>query len=420
MEMVEDVVIVGAGIAGLATAVALKRVGVRALVLERSEGLRATGAALTLFPNAWLALDALGVSHKLTSVYNPFKSLGYATNVGNGTIQEVSFGATDGDESGPRSVHRKALLEALVEELSIDTIRFCSKLTYIEADRQQGMPIAIVHLEDGTIIKAKVLIGCEGVHSVVANWLGLGAPVDSGRSAVRGLAIYPKSHGLKPGFQQFVDVGKRGGFVPLNDRELYWFFICNSTPKWKDNTGNPELIQRELIENILKDFPPIYSDVIEHSDLSTLTWAPLMFRHPWDIILKNLSKGTITVAGDALHPMTPDLGQGGCSSLEDAVILGRHIGEVFIRHGRLVPQEAAEAVARYVKERRWRVAGLITGSYLSGWVQDNGSGWWMKFFRDAIFYKLLYPRIMGAVSYDCGKLPKPSSHTELEGQSLKI
>jgi 2-polyprenyl-6-methoxyphenol hydroxylase-like FAD-dependent oxidoreductase len=71
MEMMEDVVIVGAGIAGLATAVALKRVGVRALVLIRSEGLRATGSALTLFPNAWLALDALGVSHKLTPIYAP-------------------------------------------------------------------------------------------------------------------------------------------------------------------------------------------------------------------------------------------------------------------------------------------------------------------------------------------------------------
>ena len=65
----EEVVIVGAGIAGLATAVALKRVGIRALVLERSDCLRATGAALTLFPNAWRALDALGVSHKLTPLY---------------------------------------------------------------------------------------------------------------------------------------------------------------------------------------------------------------------------------------------------------------------------------------------------------------------------------------------------------------
>lgn len=69
----EDVVIVGAGIAGLATAVALKRAGVEALVLERSEGLRATGAALTLSRNAWVALDALGISQNLAPLYAPIK-----------------------------------------------------------------------------------------------------------------------------------------------------------------------------------------------------------------------------------------------------------------------------------------------------------------------------------------------------------
>ncbi|KAF3454583.1 hypothetical protein FNV43_RR05031 [Rhamnella rubrinervis] len=69
MEMVEDVVIVGGGVAGLATAMALKRIGVEALVLERGKELRTTGSALTLMPNAWVALDALGVSHELTSIW---------------------------------------------------------------------------------------------------------------------------------------------------------------------------------------------------------------------------------------------------------------------------------------------------------------------------------------------------------------
>ena len=67
--------IVGAGIAGLATAIALKRVGVKALVLEKSEGLRAIGAAIGLHQNAWLALEALGVAHKLitTTTYPPLR-----------------------------------------------------------------------------------------------------------------------------------------------------------------------------------------------------------------------------------------------------------------------------------------------------------------------------------------------------------
>jgi 2-polyprenyl-6-methoxyphenol hydroxylase-like FAD-dependent oxidoreductase len=65
----EEIVIVGGGIAGLATALALKRVGFQARVLERNPELRAGGTALTLLPNAWLALRALGVDHKLKSIY---------------------------------------------------------------------------------------------------------------------------------------------------------------------------------------------------------------------------------------------------------------------------------------------------------------------------------------------------------------
>ncbi|KAF5957852.1 hypothetical protein HYC85_005077 [Camellia sinensis] len=106
-------------------------------------------------------------------------------------------------EAGTRVVHRKALLEALAEELSTDTIRFNSNLTSIEAQNQDDSSIVVVRLHDGTEIKTKVLIGCDGVNSVVARWLGLGAAVDSGRSAVRGLAVYPQGHGFKHDMQQY-------------------------------------------------------------------------------------------------------------------------------------------------------------------------------------------------------------------------
>ncbi|XP_030543751.1 monooxygenase 2-like [Rhodamnia argentea] len=403
----EEVVIVGGGIAGLATAVALKKVGVRALILERSTELRAIGAALGLFPNAWVALDALGVSDKLAALYAP-SDKGYVTNVQTKSIQEVRYASNDRDGAPPRTIHRKVLLEALAEELSPNTIRFSSKITSVETQVEQGSPICMVTLDDGTVIKSKAVIGCDGLHSIVARWLGLRPPVCTGRSVVRGLSLFPEGHRLEPGvIQQFVDVGKRAGFIALNDKELYWFCVVMGSPKEK---LDPEMIQREVSENLAKDFPPVYIDVVEHSDLSSVTWGPLMFRYPWDVLFGNLARSNITVAGDAMHPMTPDMGQGGCAALEDAVVLGRHLGDAISkRGGELVARDIGFAIQKYVKERRLRATALIAASYLSGWLQQGGSSRLMRFLRDVVFYRLLITRLFNATRYDCGKLPSVSS-----------
>ncbi|RZC91725.1 hypothetical protein C5167_027786 [Papaver somniferum] len=398
--MEEEVVIVGGGVAGLATALALNRVGVRNLVLERSSELRVSGPGLTLFSNAWIALESLGVAHKLTSVYKPYK--------------REEWMAT-----GLRTVHRRALFEALLEELPTDTVRFSSKLISIEKTkaRQGNDSLVIIHLEDGTTIHTKVLIGCDGVHSLVSKWLGLKDVVNSGRCAMRGLGVFPEGHGLNHEMQQFVDIGRRFGILPVNNEEVYWFMSYQSIPT-KDAEmakGDPKVIQKTMLESVYGS-PQVVSDVIQQSDMQSLSWVPLSFRYPWDLIFGRLSDGTITIAGDAMHPMTPDLGQGGCAALEDAVVLGRHIGNSYIRNGGMISQEDLEVeIGMYVKERRWRTAGLITASYLSGWVQQSGSsgigsslkgfGWLMKFLRDTVYYKIIYPRLGGFLRYDCGKLP---------------
>ncbi|MCL7051637.1 hypothetical protein MKW94_028544 [Papaver nudicaule] len=420
--MKEEVVIVGGGIAGLATALALKRVGVKSLVLERSNELRVTGAALTLFSNAWIALESLGVAHKLTSAYKPYEG-GQVTDVASGVTKEntltKNYKGEEWQATGLRAIHRRALLEALLEELPTDAVRFSSKLRSVEKakTRQDNDSLGvIVHLEDGTSIHTKVLIGCDGVHSVVSKWLGLKDVVHSGRCAVRGLGVFPEGHGLQHQIQQFVDTGRRSGIAPINNEEVYWF-SAYQTILQKDEEmakGDPKVIQQIMLESVV-GCPQVIKDAIKQSDMQSLSWAPLLFRYPWDVIFGRLSDGTITIAGDAMHPMTPDLGQGGCASLEDAVVLGRHIGNSYIRNGRTISQEDIEVeIEMYVKERRWRTAGLITASYLSGWVQQSGSssvgvGWLMKFLRDTVFYKIVSPRVSGLLKYDCGKLPTASS-----------
>lgn len=73
-----------------------------------------------------------------------------------------------------------------------------------------------------------MLIGCDGVNSMVAKWMGLPKPIDANRSAIRGYVEYPKAHGFEPKFCAYFGGGVRIGFLPCDHKSLYWF--CTFTP----------------------------------------------------------------------------------------------------------------------------------------------------------------------------------------------
>lgn len=128
-----------------------------------------------------------------------------------------------------RCIRRKVLLEALQKELPSDTIRFSSKVVSIEDD--SGGCFKMVHLANGSVIKAKVLIGCDGVNSVVSKWLGFKKPAFVGRSSIRGFADFKDNHGFEPKLLLFLGKGVRCGFVPCSRHTLYWFFTFASSIK---------------------------------------------------------------------------------------------------------------------------------------------------------------------------------------------
>ncbi|GAB2291916.1 hypothetical protein Dimus_026166 [Dionaea muscipula] len=148
-----EIVIVGAGIAGLATALGLYRLGLRSLVLESSDQLRVQGAAFNTWTNAWRALDALGVGDSLRQQHLRHQGLIVMSSELGVVTAEIPY--TSKGESGEieaRCVKRKVLLETLARDLPAGMIRFSSKVVSVE---DSGY-LKLLHLADGSTIKAKV------------------------------------------------------------------------------------------------------------------------------------------------------------------------------------------------------------------------------------------------------------------------
>lgn len=406
----EDVVIVGSGIAGLATALALHRVGVKSIVLEQSDSLRTSGATIGLWTNAWRALDVLGIADSLRNKYT--------------RVERVEFYAADGKllsklsltrEVELRPVDRKLLLKALEEPLPHDTICYNAKVVGIRKDHGGYTE---VELQNGSTLLTKVLVGCDGTGSVVARWMGFKEPRYVGQIAIRGVAVYTEGHELKDAGRQILGRGVRVGLVPVDSNRVYWFVVFNSSSVEK--ITDRELVREEAL-SFVQGWPFVVTDAINKTPAETLSRRALSDRWMWPVVIPPLFKDGVTLAGDAMHPMTPNLGQGGCCALEEGVILGRALSKAVGSNSVLKKDEQANgelkktdsfqerkeieiALDSYTSERRHRMFPLAVRSYLIGSLLNLDSEL-VSSIRDKLLPRLLkLERFVDHTFYDCGAL----------------
>lgn len=165
---------------------------------------------------------------------------------------------------------------------------------------------------------------------------------------------------------------------------------------------------KQLVLSNIGMAPQHVKGVVENTGLDSMVSSPLRFRKPWELLWGNICKGGVTVAGDALHPMTPDIGQGACSALEDGVVLARCIGAAFsVKSSGEEEEEEGErvrkAIEKYANERRWRSFELVTTGLLVGWIQQTG-GSLMNFVRDKWLSMFLAQSLVKKAGFDVGKL----------------
>ncbi|RVW96649.1 Monooxygenase 3 [Vitis vinifera] len=173
--------------------------------------------------------------------------------------------------------------------------------------------------------------------------------------------------------------------------------------------NDPAKMKQFALSN-LGNVPDQVKAVVESTEMDSISLAQMRFRYPWELLWGNISKDNVCVAGDALHPMTPDLGQGACSALEDTVVLARCLAEALSKKPKNKAEEKEEeefkrikmGLEKYAKERRYRGIDLITSSYLVGFIQQS-DGKMLNFIRDKIS-ALLAGVPLKKADFDCGKL----------------
>uniref|UniRef100_A0A803LRV1 FAD-binding domain-containing protein n=1 Tax=Chenopodium quinoa TaxID=63459 RepID=A0A803LRV1_CHEQI len=391
-----DIVIVGGGIGGLATALALHRKGIKSVVLERSDTLRATGAAIGVLPNGWRALHQLGVDSSLRST---------AIALHNAVDLQAETGV-ERSEGEARCIRRSDLIEALANALPQETIRFGCQVVSINVER--SCSDAVLQLLDGSLIRAKVLIGCDGANSVIANYIGLKPSRRYSTCSVRGLARYPNGHGYAPEFLRVRTKKHLVGRVPIDDKTVYWYVSLRWVQEDADMPKDPASI-KQLTLSMTAGLPKDIVEMIENTDLSTFSATRLRYRAPWDLLSGNFRKETVTVAGDAWHVMGPFLGQGGSAALEDAVVLARclskkiRIADVNESIMHLSAQKAMEALDDYLKERRQRVVLLSIQTYLTGLLAVEKPYFLLKFLCIILLF-VFFRDLQKPQKYDCGEL----------------
>jgi 2-polyprenyl-6-methoxyphenol hydroxylase-like FAD-dependent oxidoreductase len=339
--MAQQILVIGAGISGLATAVALQRRGHDVTVIEERAD-TSSGAGISIWPNALAALDEIG--------------LGDAVRDAGGRVTAGALRWRDGTWLRHPSPHR--LVKALGEPLVV--IRR-SELTKVLSDAladgtvHSGLSVrelvttadgVRVTLADSTTRDASAVIGADGTRSVVARHLN-GALADRyvGYTAWRGVAdcsIDPDVAG------EVLGPGVEFGHVPLGSDGTYWF----ATERAPVGQVAPQGELAYLTARFASWADPIpavlaatHSDEVLRNDLYDRDQA------------RQWSRGPVLVVGDAAHPMRPHLGQGGCQGLEDAAVLARFADG---------DDDLAAAFARFAAFRRPRVRPLVRESKLIG------------------------------------------------------
>jgi 2-polyprenyl-6-methoxyphenol hydroxylase-like FAD-dependent oxidoreductase len=310
------VVVVGAGIGGLATSIALRDTDVKVLVLERAADLAKVelGAGVTLWANAMLILDRLGVGAEIRERGAILKCFEQRTARGRllsrWPLEEMArrLGAPI------CGINRPDLHAALVAGAGEQVRTGCNVEGF-----EQGNGAVSVALSTGGEESGDVLIGADGIDSTIrTQLLGAQAPRHSGLTMWRANVPYDEAIAPPVDFIAWWGAGTKFVIFRSGPERLSWEGIVTSAPGGQDAPGES---RRAVLERFVGFTDPVQR-IVEATSEEAIFRTDVFDRPPDE----RWGEGRVTLLGDAAHPMTFAVGQGAAQALEDALAIGRVLG----------------------------------------------------------------------------------------------
>lgn len=302
----ERILIVGGGIAGLALAVGLRRLGAAPIVVEQAPAFGAVGAGISLSANAMAALRVLGLADAAREAGRSLAAAEILDARGR-RLSRVDVRAI-AERSGPNiAIHRAALHDVLLAGCGDLDLR---SGTTVDKLVDRGGTVEVT-FSDGTTAEVDRVVGADGLRSRTRTQaFGPTDPVYSGYTCWRFVVDCPPDLSVA---QEMWGRGRRFGLVPLVDDRLY----CFTTQNVPAGTPDPMEGRVERFHARFADFGGFAPAALEqvtrpeqliHNDLEEMP------PHPW-------SRGRVLLVGDAAHATTPNMGQGAAMALEDVAVL---------------------------------------------------------------------------------------------------
>jgi 2-polyprenyl-6-methoxyphenol hydroxylase-like FAD-dependent oxidoreductase len=357
--------VIGAGIGGMAATLALTRAGFNVEVYEQARQFARVGAGIQMLPNSCNVLRGLGVLERLQETsFAPFSHLNRVWDTGE-IKRELPMPASL--YGAPfLCMHRADLHEALCAPVPLDTVHFGKRLVGLD---EAGDRVELT-FADGTRAVTDVVIGADGVHSAVRDVIvGPDKPIHKGRIAYR--SVYDASRLPDPAV-----VGDSRTKWWGTDRHIVVYFTAKDRSQLYFVTSVPEptdwLTEESWsaegdVDELREAYAGFHPDVTAVLDAcpNCHKWA-ILEREP----LVTWSSRRVVLLGDACHPMTPYMAQGGATSIEDAAVLSRCLEEV-------EGDDIERAFARYEASRKPRTSRIQAISSANTWMNggDDDTSW---------------------------------------------